>query len=299
MMRFAWGVKIATNCNTTVMHLDKIFISRFVSLAAAGSYQIGSTLAVAMREFMRLSVSALLPAVAAMAARGDMARLRQVNRQASRVFVAVATPLFFFIAATAPLVIQAWLGAPGADSATALRLLSLAFYVNVAMAASMEIGAALHLSSLQMWTALGASLLNVVLNYFFVLRFGFVGPPIASILTLGLGSLVYMARLLRRLGEDTGAFFVHVALRPVLVGGAIALAMTWWTERHGVTLADGAPRATVLALLGGALAAGSVLYAVVLPVTGHLRPDDRRLIRRILGGQKGVAPTRPSDLPEE
>ncbi|MFP4381661.1 MAG: lipopolysaccharide biosynthesis protein [Candidatus Sumerlaeia bacterium] len=283
LLRFSWGLKVAANCQTTIFHLDKIFISRFVSLAAAGTYQIGSTLAVVVREFMRLGVSALLPAIADMAARDDRIGLRRVHRQATRLFVCLCAPGFFYVAAMAPIIIQAWLGSPDSQSALALSLLSLAFFANVILAPSMETAAALHLSRLHMWTALFAAICNIILNYFFVQKFGFMGPPLASILSLSVASIIFLARVLHRLDDGFGAFLTNALLRPIIMAGAPAMALGWMCRYDLMARLEGA--GSIMSLL--TLCVAGIIYAVVslglILLSGHLKKPDLDRLRQMLG----------------
>ncbi|NQU43196.1 oligosaccharide flippase family protein, partial [bacterium] len=186
---FGWRMKVAIGADTVILHVDKIFVAQFVGFGTAGLYQLGSSVAIVLRDFVRLLVSALLPVTSRMGASAGIEKMREVNRLTSRWFLILSSPCFLFVAAMAPCVIAIWGGERIDEAAWALGFLCLAFYLNTAMAASMEVGAGAHLPGLQMRSGLAAAVGNLLLNVALVIPFGLRGVLAASALSMGMGSL--------------------------------------------------------------------------------------------------------------
>lgn len=282
--------KVAELCDILVFHADKYFLAHFLGPRAVGFYFLGAQFAMALRDFLKLASRALLPLLTGMASSAPAERLRRANREASRWYAAAVTPFFLFTALAAPWAIHAWSGEARPESALALALLALASWVNIAPAPSWELADGMGLPGLRMRAGIRASLANLALNLALVQVLGFAGVGLASILSFGVGSLLFLRALLGRVGDRTGPFLGRVLARPALAG-ALAALVTWPLMQ--LLPASGGRLAALGALLGlgpvfllvyggGLLALGQVTRADWARLRGRQEPE-------ALGGQRREA----------
>ncbi len=228
---FGWRVKISANCDTIVCQTDKVFISHYVDpYPSPGKYQIGSQAATVLRDFVKLFVSALLPVATQIATEGNQAQIRRINRVTSRWFFLLSTPCYVFVIATAIPIIHSWTGKYIPQASSALSVLSLAFFANTAMAASMEVGNACHLPHLQMRATFLAGIVNLLLSWILVQTVGYIGVAWGSVIAMTLGTIYYAVTFLKVLEERFWPFVLEIFPKPLVAGFLAAVPLCFMTH---------------------------------------------------------------------
>lgn len=273
LFAFAWRMKLAANCETVVLQSDKIFISRLVDLTSGGLYQLGTTLTIVLREFLRVSIGALLPVATTLAARDNPALLRAAHRASALLYARIAAPVFLVLVPAAPFLLKVWVGGAPSEAIAALAMTALAFHAGTAFSVSMEFGAACHLPQIQMRAALLSALLSLALFPALIYCFGCYGAGLASFVSLLAGGLCYARGITRELNEKFAPFVRDVYLAPLLSAGipAALLALLTWPVRREEWFATSG-RLTALGYLVWTLAAYALAYGFLLTLQRRIKP---------------------------
>ena len=205
--------------------LPKILFVRLLSLAAAGSYELGYRVALAAWTIPQLTVPPLLPAVSHLDAAGDYERIRRLYRRASRYLLALAYPAAAGLAALSSFLFAAWLGPGHGDSARAAAALAAVLFVNVLTTAGSVVVRGIGKPGIEARYHLLAMSLHLPLGIVLVRALGFNGGLLAVFVAITAGTIDFLVRLHRQLGEPLGRFLREIVLPPALisvVSGAVA-----------------------------------------------------------------------------
>jgi O-antigen/teichoic acid export membrane protein len=183
---------------------DILMLGMMMTDADVGVYSVACRYADFVTFPLLAANSALSPAVASLFAEGSMARLQRMVTKSARAILALSLPLALgiFIFRSQLLLL---FGAPCLEGETSLVILTT---VNVLCAASGSASLILTMTGHEREVALWAgstALLNIVLNAFFIPRWGINGAAVATAITAIIrnGSLIY--RSYARLGIHTTA----------------------------------------------------------------------------------------------
>lgn len=210
---FGWRTQVARLSNLIMFQTDTMIIWAYYSivggpsLARVGVYRLGEELAAKVRQLPLLMLTALIPAVSDLDARKEEASLQRLYVAASKYLAAAAMPLLLFTAATAGVLMHAWMG-PGFEvAAGVLRILAIGLLANIVPGAGIALALGKGRADLQMKAGLISMTANITLTLTLLWLFGFWGVPVATALSMGISCL----------------WFIH-ALKPLTTIGARAWA---------------------------------------------------------------------------
>jgi O-antigen/teichoic acid export membrane protein len=275
-----------------MVQLDKVLFARFVSLAAAGQFELGLRLTFAAWTLPSFLLPPLLPAFSEIAASADRSKEVRLYLRASRYVFALAFPVAFGTIALAPAVLLAWLGPGHQQAAQAAIALAALLSVNIFTG----VGSAVVRGSGRPWIEaeylLIAAGLHVAMSLVLIPRYGYVGGLWSLLISGALASLHFVRRLHRLLGIPVFPFLVGVAGRPMLAA-AIGSALAWWASGSGAATLEGLPRWEVLlrVALAGTLLIIAAFFTMIL--TRFLSFSElRELGSMIRGGRTPIASAR-------
>jgi O-antigen/teichoic acid export membrane protein len=244
-------------------------------------YDFGSRPLSRIRGLPLTAASALVPAISALDAVDNVERINAALDRATRYTVYFALPLFGFLVCFAGVLVEVWLGPGFAQSALTMRILAVAFFVNVCTSPLGFISQGRGQPGYQMYATLLQICLNVVLSTLLVLWFGFFGAVAGTTTSVLVGTLVFYRWYGKKLVAHPFQLLMAAAGRPLAaftVAAAFALAVHFALT----ALVSVAGR---IALGAEILAIGSlflVLYLYVLRKSGAINADDRRFLENIL-----------------
>jgi O-antigen/teichoic acid export membrane protein len=250
---------------------DKIVIGVLVGARAAGTYQIASSVAGAIRAVGVISISAMIPsATSAIVEQGRDAIRRLVHHYLPLV-LGVSLPLFAITAVTAPFLFTVWIGHPVHGAVAILIALNVAYAINIMTGVPSTISIAdgrpgfVSRNSLQMAT------LNLALTIGLAPVLGLAGVVIGTVVAVSFFSGLFVVSFARSYRIDAGE------VRDAIVPASL------------LSVAVAAPFVPIVVALRhlavGRVSAGALLLAVVLgyvavywPLASRLRMLPERLL---------------------
>lgn len=189
-----------------LMQVDKLVLSRMVSLDLFGYYVMATMAAGALYALVTPVFNVLYPRFASLAASGSVVELRQFYRSSSLALATLLCPVAAVLAFFADSILLLWTGDPTVASAASLMvcLLSLGTALHGIMFAPYALKLACGASRLALAISAAMLVLSLLVTVFMALRWGGTGAA-AAWLTLNvvyvlLGSAVTHRRLMPGLG---------------------------------------------------------------------------------------------------
>ena len=224
--RFAAGIGAASLLGVVLTQLDKVVLSRMVSLTEFGYYGVVS-LATAGMAYLALPLfEAVYPRLSTLVAAGKDVSVNRLFHKATQLIAVVVLPPAAVIAVFAFEFVELWTGNPTIASNTHLILALL--IIGAALNALMQVPYALMLAhgwtSLPMALNLGAVVLLGPSLIVAINRYGTVGAAMVW-LVLNVGYLLVGAPLMYRrlLASERRQWFRHAVAAPVAAVAGVSL----------------------------------------------------------------------------
>lgn len=240
--------------------LDKVLFARFVSLGAVTSYEFAFRLMSAAWALPSLLLPPLLPAMAHLDALAERERIARLYRRASRYVLALAFPLAGALILLAPRLFFVWLGPGHEDAVLAARVLAALMAVNILTGVGSTVVRGVGRPGLEAEYHVLAMVIHAVLSFVLIPRFGFPGGLGALFASGAIGSLYFVWRLHRFLGESNGRFVIEVVAWPLAASvTAVTVVGLLWGAGAAET-----SRVVALANLSGASVVFTLTVAALL-----------------------------------
>lgn len=202
--RFAVGMTGISITGLLITQIDKIILSKLLSLEQFGYYSFASVVVATLQRSIGPFFSAVYPRFSELVSLGDEIRLKQLYHQICQFLAVVTLPLAMMLVFFPFEILLLWTGNPITTSKTYIIVRLLA--IGAALNGLLNIPYALTLS--YAWTRITiymhivAIILIVPMIVYFTTRLGVVGAPIAWIFFNGCNILITMhiihARLLKK-----------------------------------------------------------------------------------------------------
>lgn len=251
---FGLTLHLSSICGIINQQFDKFLLSRWAGLGWVGSYELAMKWVGNTGSLQPYLAAALLPAGSGLAATGEMDRLRGVYHHAYRYLFLIGLPPFFFLAAHAEPIMQAWLGQANTQAAMIMVLLCTGYAANSLSNGMAYVCQGVGRPDIQAFQSVIQMLLNVGLSVILYLLIGPLGAAVGTSLALLAGAAVFVVYFHRYLKVSSGYLLRKTALVPFLASLAAAV-----VSRAAMFGADLANRWTAL----GALAWAGMVFLVV------------------------------------
>jgi O-antigen/teichoic acid export membrane protein len=225
--RFSAGMSGVAISGAILMQLDKVLLSRILSLEAFGAYAIATTLSGGLYVLLTPTFNVIYPRLSAMVASGDTARLVTFYRVGTRLLLAFIFPLATFLSVYSNEVVLLWTRNP-AVALNAGPIVSI-FIVGTALNGAMHFPHALQLAygTTRLPLQINAILLaltvptTILLAYEYGAIGGATSWALINALYLFVGTWLMHRKLLRGIAlrwiaSDVG---IPLALSVLIVGG--------------------------------------------------------------------------------
>jgi O-antigen/teichoic acid export membrane protein len=281
LLKFGLRLQVSRAADIVQMNFDKLLLTRFQGLAATAMYDFGSRPINRLRTLPVTAISSLIPAVSALDADDNAARIRAAVVRSMRYLVLIALPLFTLCIAFADRLITLWVGPGNGQAVLTMQGLSAGSFIAVTMSALSLVSLGKGEPQFQMRTTLVQAVLNMALSTILVLRFGFVGAVAGTTVSMIVGGLLFYGVYARRVMDAPFAFLGTILARPVIaVVPAIVAGLL--VARLGDAAGAAGSAMTGLAALAFGSAAFLAAYAVALRFTGALTADDLGFLKHAL-----------------
>ena len=259
-LRFGGPMQVANALAMFHTQMDKFLLARFAGLAAVTPYELGFRVAAAAGTFPQLLLLAVLPAVAALHAGEQGARLAALYDRGNRYVLALGGVLLAAVLAGADRLFMAWLGPGHGDGALVLRGLAVSGFVALATGMGTSTARGIARTDLEAWFAAVVLTTHLGLSLWLLPRLGLAGAVIAIVAANLVGAVFFLWRLARALGWSSRRLLLDphgVPLLAVLAGGGAG-----WALSRGLPAASGAAEWGATFLAGGL--AGAVALGLAL-----------------------------------
>jgi O-antigen/teichoic acid export membrane protein len=236
LFSFGWRAQVGKLSNLINFQTDRVVVAsvmRFGDMGLVGLYGLGEMLASKKRQIPALLVSALIPAASDLDARNSQDKLRALCIVSTKYMAAVAVPLAVFFAASADLLLLAWLG-PKEDlhiAAWVLRILSVGYLFNVLPGPGLSVVLGKGRADLPMFAGLISMAANIAATIMLYWTLGFYGIPLATSLAMALSSLWFFRQLRHLFNVTLTELLSKSLIWPLLAstpGLVLCLASEWW-----------------------------------------------------------------------
>lgn len=248
---FGGKLQIAHAGHLVTLHADKFLLSSFLGLSAVAYYELGQKVAYVMRGLPLLLISATMPVVSTMETRGDRERLWHFHLACMRVVVFAATPLLVFTLTGAGHILRAWADVGALEARQAVWLLALGYYLYLLNVTGSVTSVGMRKPELEMRRCVLVGALNLAGSAILIPVVGFLGAPLGTALSLGVGA-GYLIRALSAEFRQPAWSLLSVVRQPAILAlpaAAGALLVLW--------MVDGSRGMAVLALGGSAAVIGA------------------------------------------
>lgn len=286
LFTFGYKLQFSKIADLIVFQADRLLVAYFLNLSSVGFYQLGSNLALHMRQLPLLLVSAVLPAASDMDAKGEYAKLKELYRRGSKYLVLVSFPLVFFTIVSAQLIMLIWIGSGYERSAWVLQVLAAGYLVNLLAGAGVPIGAAIGKPEFQMGAAIVSAVSNILLSVVLIYSFGFLGAALAVTVSLILGPLYFFVKLHAQLDISTKDLLGEIALMPLLACAVPAAAVLLLNIKFIPAGSSLSRSAALWIFLAECLSFSGIYLAIVLK-TGGLDSYDRSILKKLVNLARG------------
>jgi O-antigen/teichoic acid export membrane protein len=261
LFHFGWRAQVARFSNIINFQTDRAVVwLAFGSLGLTGVYYLAEYGANKMRQLPGLLVSALVPAVSDLDARGDEERLLGLYLRSTKYMAVVAVPLaVYFLCAGDPLLrLLAGSEVAVGQAGWVMRILVVGYFFNLLPAPGVSVALGKGRADMQMKAGLISTGANIILTVLLYWQFGFYGIPVATTLGMALSTLWFF----RAMGEVApvalSRLFRECLLWPLLAsvpGMVFCLAAQAWARGETGMVANGLAATAAAVLLGISYAA--------------------------------------------
>lgn len=195
----------------TVYQCDIYMIGILLNPAQVALYSIANVIAMKISEVTGIFSAVLFPSISGFHGANLHGAIRKSFLLGTKVVAVALMPAVVFIWAYADLLIQLWVGPEYLSTSPALKVLSAAWYINSLSSVATLTVKAVDRPDIEARIGLMVASVNIMLDYFFILKWGFAGAVYATLAAQVLGVATLIGVLLKRFGANAMAFFGRLA----------------------------------------------------------------------------------------
>ncbi len=226
LLRFGTKMQYARFADLFLFQTDKAIVSYISGLGPVSYYQLGSQLTWRLRELPLLLLSSLLPAASEVYALHDNKKLLDIYIRGTKYLAATTVPLLFFLFASAPVIMAAWLGPGYAMAATISQVLTAGYLFNMLVGVGCIVAAGMDKPDFQLYSSILTTVLNLALAVILGHFYGVYGVAVGVTISLIVGSVYFSLKFHTFICQPLPSFMVMTLRLPILVSLSLA-AIIW------------------------------------------------------------------------
>jgi O-antigen/teichoic acid export membrane protein len=209
-MLFGFGIKrwITAIEEIVLFQTDKLLISRFLNIGLVGIYQLGFSIISKAGALPMLLIPAIVPAASELEATRRKEDIISLYFKGTKYLLGFSIPVFTFLFSNAHLIMFIWMGLGYDKSALVIQLMAIAFLIMNFSAMGTAICVGIGRPEFQMKAAAGQAALNIALSIILILKIGFAGVLLATVISVLL-STAYLVRKINVHLEIRFAYFIR------------------------------------------------------------------------------------------
>jgi len=275
-----YGIKIQiTNLGAlTNLHMNKILIGYFFKLNQVAFYELGFKIAHTATSLPMLLISAITPAASEVEAKRDIELLQQLYRRGSKYLTLAVAPMAIFTVLNAPLIMSVWMGTGHTKSVLVTRLLTISFSVSLLTGVGTTMARGVGKPGYETSYGLVTIVLNVLLGIGLIMRVGFSGVLIATLLASVTGSAYFMRLFHRHLKISLAQFMRETYPKPIIA--CLLASLCVFASHRAVSFIFAQPTRLVnLAILGLEACIFVAVYLITIFRSGYLDSYDKEILK--------------------
>ena len=196
-------------------NIEKLLLSSFVGVASAGWYDIANDVALKIRGVIGLVLGPVMPAASELGAKKDERRLVELYFRAHKYLAFLGLPIVFYVALICNRFVALWIGPNFAAVALPLAILVGVNFLNLVSGPGFLIFAGNGNLEPGMRSATLGIVLNVVLSFVLILRFGFTGAVAGTSIALSVASFYFLYQFHSQKGYSVARLLRDSYARPL------------------------------------------------------------------------------------
>jgi O-antigen/teichoic acid export membrane protein len=179
--------------------IEKVFLAALVGVAPVGWYDIASDSALKVRGAIGFILGPILPAASELDALGDESRIKELYYRAHKYLALCGVPVVCWVAAISRRFVELWIGRDLRMVAVPLSILLCVNFFNLATGPGFYILAGKGDMGPGIQSAALGVILNTVLSFILIYKFGFAGAVVGTSVSLLVASAYFIAVFHRRM----------------------------------------------------------------------------------------------------
>ena len=219
LLVFSYPLMFVTILLTLMHWMDILMLGAFTNASTVGLYHPAARTAGLLQALLVSFLSIYSPMIAQFHAKSDQKNMSGSYKLVSRWLLTFSIPvaLIFLVY---PKKVMLLFGAEYLPSANILMVLTAATFIHAILGAAQSTLSMTGHTRLVLWNAIGAFVINIILNIILIPNYGMIGAAWATLISLFVISLlrVLEVRWILKL-----TFFSTKMIKPILAGS-----ITWW-----------------------------------------------------------------------
>lgn len=231
LLRYQGAATASQAAGHTVYQCDIYMIGILLDPASVAFYSIANTIAMKLTEVAGVLGTAAFPMISGFHGANMGDTVRKSFKLGTKLMAVALMPLVVFLFVHAEPVITLWVGPAYLPAALALKWLLAAWFINAASVITSLTVKAVDRPGLEARIGVVVAVANVGLDYFFIVKYGFVGAVYATFITQLLGFIALNAAVCRHLGLPSAPFLMRLlgtAALGALFGAVYLLPLPPW-----------------------------------------------------------------------
>lgn len=215
---FGFSLRLYITQAAVAVHnqVEKVFLGMLVGVGPVGWYDIASGVALKVRGGVGFVLAPVLPAASELNALGDETRMKELYYRTHKYLAVFGIPVICYVIAISHRFIELWLGPNLRMIAVPLSILVVVNFFNLATGPGFLIFAGSGYLRPGVQSAVLGIVLNVVLSFGLIYKFGFAGAVLGTSASLILASGFFMTLFHRRSGYLVSRVLHESYLKPIL-----------------------------------------------------------------------------------
>lgn len=216
MFGFSFRLYVTQAAVAVHNQIEKVFLAMLVGVAPVGWYDIASDVALKIRGAIGFILSPVLPAASELSALRDETRTRELYYRTHKYLALIGVPAICFVVAVSGRFVDLWIGPQLKIVAFPLSVLVVVSFINLITGPGFLIFAGSGYLKPGVDSAIFGIVLNVILSFGLIYKFGFAGAVLGTSAALVLASGYFITLFHRHTHYPFSRLVRESYLKPVL-----------------------------------------------------------------------------------
>lgn len=214
---FSYSLRLYVTQAAVAIHnqVEKVFLATLVGVSPVGWYDIASDTALKVRGAIGFVLSPVLPAASELNALGDESRMRELYYRTHKYLALCGVPAVCYVAAVSRQFVELWIGPNLRMIALPLCVLLSVNFINLMTGPGFLILAGKGDMRPGIQAAALGVIINVVLSFGLIYKFGFAGAVIGTSASLIIAAVYFMVVLHQHTGYSLARVVGEGYLKPI------------------------------------------------------------------------------------